>query len=133
MDNKELQIHKKQEVQQTGEPTKPEKQFMPAVDIYETDKAVTVLAEMPGVAKNGIAINLEDGILTIKGSRHKEEIGPKTVLLQEYEAGGYMRRFSMAETIDQEKIEASMTNGILQIVLPKTEPAKPRKIEVKVE
>jgi len=129
MNEKELRIQQKQEVQQAGEPTKPEKNFMPAVDIFESDKAVTVLAEMPGVDKNGIEIGLEDGVLTIRGTREKEEAGDR-ILLEEYESGNYLRRFSVAETIDQEKIEATIVNGILKIVLPKIEPAKPRKITV---
>lgn len=131
MTEKELKAHKKQEVQQTGEPTKPVRQFVPAVDIYETEAAVNILAEMPGVAKNGVDINLEDGTLTIRGSRSDEENKNKTVLLKEYESGNYMRQFAISETIDQEKIEATMANGMLTLVLPKVAPAKPRKIEVK--
>lgn len=131
MTEKELKAQKKQEVQQTGEPTKPMRQFVPAVDIYETEEAVNILAEMPGVAKTGVDINLEDGTLTIRGCRSDEENKDKTVLLKEYESGNYMRQFAISETIDQEKIEATMANGMLSLVLPKVAPAKPRKIEVK--
>ena len=130
MGEKELRVQRQQEVQTDGEPTKPQKQFLPAVDIYETEQAVTVVAEMPGVAKDGVEINLEEGVLTMVGQRHNaEEKG--NVLLREYETGQYLRRFTVSEAIDQEKIEAVMANGILTLVLPKVAPAKPRRIEVK--
>ncbi|WP_456385522.1 Hsp20/alpha crystallin family protein [Desulfolithobacter sp.] len=131
MGEHELTIQQKQEVQHAGETTKPEKYFVPAVDIYETDKDVTVIAEMPGVPKDGIDISLEDDVLTIKGTKEPENMGNVRILLQEYETGHYLRRFTVAETIDQDKIEASMSDGLLKVVLPKTAPAQPRKIEVK--
>ncbi|MFU8819016.1 MAG: Hsp20/alpha crystallin family protein [Desulfurivibrio sp.] len=131
MSDKEMQVHQKQEVQQAGEPTKPERYFVPAVDIYETDEAVHLLAEMPGVGKDGVEINLENDTLTIKG--HKVGNGGEAgrVLLREFETGSYQRRFTIAETIDQGKIVASMADGLLNLVLPKVEPAKPRRIEVR--
>lgn len=131
MTDQELKVHKKQQVQQSGEPTKPEKQFVPAVDIFETEEAVTVRAEMPGVPKEGVVIHLEEGKLTIKGSRVCDIGDTETVLLKEYETGSYFRQFAVAETIDQEKISATMNNGILTLVLPKVAPAKPKKIEVR--
>lgn len=130
MTKKEMQVQKKQEVQQAGEPTKAERQFVPAVDIFETDEAVTVMAEMPGVDKSGVDINLEDDVLTIKGLREEDGAEGETILLKEYESGSYMRRFTLSETIDQSKIEATMQNGMLLLKLPKAAPAKPRKIEV---
>lgn len=131
MTEKEMQVSKKKEVQQAGEPTKTERQFLPAVDIFETDEAVTVLAEMPGVEKSGVDINLEDDVLTLKGKRESDVGKDEAVLLKEYESGSYLRRFTVSESIDQEKIEASMQDGILTLKLPKVAPAKPRKIEVK--
>ena len=131
MTESELKVHKKQEVRQAGEPTKPEKQFVPAVDIFENKEAVTVVAEMPGVPKGGVNIHLEEGKLTITGTRVCDICDSETVLLKEYETGNYFRQFAVSETIDQEKIEATMANGILTLVLPKIAPAKPKKIEVK--
>ncbi len=133
MTEKELQLQKKREVQQSGEPTKPQKQFIPAVDIFETDDLVNIVAEMPGVDKKDVSIGLEEGILTISGSMHGEIVENENPLLKEYETGNYLRRFSMSEDIDQEKIEASMSSGILTVRLPKATRAKPRKIEVKGE
>lgn len=132
MSEQELRVQQKQEVQHSGETTKPEKYFVPAVDIFETDKQVTVTAEMPGVSGEGVDISLEDDVLTIRGSKQPEEQTDARILLQEYETGHYLRRFTVSEAIDQEKIEASMNDGLLTVVLPKTTPAQPRKIEVKV-
>ncbi|NOX80245.1 MAG: Hsp20/alpha crystallin family protein [Deltaproteobacteria bacterium] len=132
MSEQELRVQQKQEVQHSGETTKPEKYFVPAVDIFETEKQVTVTAEMPGVAGEGVDISLEDDVLTIRGSKQPEEQTDARILLQEYETGHYLRRFTVSEAIDQEKIEASMNDGLLTVVLPKTTPAQPRKIEVKV-
>ena len=132
MNDKELQTQQKMEIQQNGEPTKPVRQFVPAVDIFEDDNSVTLLAEMPGIGKNGLEVKLDDGTLSIDGSIPvANEMEGKTVLLQEFESGNYTRKFTISETIDQDKIEAVMANGILKLVLPKIEPAKPKKIEIK--
>ncbi len=130
MNEKELQAQQQRQVHAAGEPTKPGKQFLPAVDIYETEEAVVVVAEMPGVAKEGVEINLEEGVLTLMGERHNHDQKGK-VLLREYESGRYVRRFTVSEAIDQEKIEATMVNGMLALLLPKVAPAKPRRIEVR--
>ena len=131
MIKKEMQVQQKQEVRQAGEPTKPEKQYVPAVDIFETAEAVNVLAEMPGVSRDGVEIELENETLTIRGIVVPEEHGGETVLLREFEPGHYLRRFTVSETIDQEKIQARMADGVLTLVLPKVAPAKPRRIEVR--
>jgi len=130
MTEKEMQVREKQEVQQAGEPTKAERYFVPAVDIFETDEAVTVLADMPGVDKEGVEVRLEDDSLTIKGTKSGNGGKDERVLLREFESGHYLRRFTMTEVIDQAKIEATMADGVLTLKLPKVEPAKPRKIAV---
>ncbi len=129
MENNELQVQQKQPVQQNGESTKPIKYFTPAVDIFETEDRVTIIAEMPGVNNKGVDISLEDGVLIIRGHRNQDEEGGR-VLLSEYDDGAYLRKFTLAETIDQEKIKASMSAGMLTLDLPKEEPARPKKIEV---
>lgn len=130
MSEKEMQIHHKQEVQQAGEPTKAERYFVPAVDIYESEEAVYLRAEMPGVDKGGVDINLENDTLTIRGAKAANGGEGEQVLRREFETGHYLRRFTIAESIDQEKIEATMADGLLKLTLPKVEPARPRKIEV---
>ena len=130
MDKQEMQVQQKQEVQQAGEPTKPEKQYVPAVDIFETAEAVNVLAEMPGVSREGVEIELENETLVIRGVVVSEEPRGETVLLREFEPGHYLRKFTVSEAIDQEKIQARMADGVLTVILPKVAPAKPRRIEV---
>lgn len=131
MGEHELKVQQKKEVEQKAETTNREKYFIPAVDIFESETDVTVIAEMPGVTAEGIEITLEDDVLIMKGKKELEA-GTGRILLQEYETGNYQRRFTVAETIDQDKIKATMTDGMLRITLPKAEPAKPRKIEVQI-
>lgn len=131
MSEHELKVQQKKEVEHQGETTKQEKYYIPAVDIFESKDDVTVIAEMPGVTASGIEVTLEDNVLTMRG-RKEDEISSGRILLHEFEPGNYQRRFTVAETIDQENIKASMNNGMLQITLPKAEPAKPRKIEVQI-
>lgn len=132
MSDKELQTQQKREIQQEGEPTKPMKHFIPAVDIYEDDTSVTLIAEMPGISKNGVEVKLDDGNLSIVGSTpNNNEMEGRAILLQEFDTGNYLRKFTLSETIDQDRIEALMADGILKLVLPKIQPAKPKKIEIK--
>lgn len=132
MSDTELKVKEKKEVQHVGEPTKPVRNYVPAVDIYETEESVTVIAEMPGVCKDCIEVGLDGGVLTIKGwQKEVDEKSGETVLLSEFEIGNFLRRFEVSETIVQDKIEARISDGMLTILLPKIEPAKPRKIEIK--
>lgn len=133
MDDRELKVQQKQEVEHRGETTKKEKYFIPAVDIFESDKEVTVIAEMPGITAQGVDVTLEDDVLTIRGTKEEAKMSSGKMLLSEYESGNYQRRFTVAETIDQDNIRASVNNGMLRVVLPKAEPAKPRKIKVQID
>lgn len=133
MTEKEMKIQEKAEAEQKGEPTKPAKQFVPAVDIYESGEAVTLLADMPGVSKEGVEIKLEDGVLTLKGIAAEHQTKGRRELLREYEVGNFIRRFTISEAIDQGKINASISNGVLKVMLPKVKPPQPRKIEVRAE
>lgn len=132
MNDKELKVKQKQEVEHRGETTKPEKHFIPAVDIFENDEQVTVIAEMPGVPIEAIDVSLEEDLLTITGTKQPDELPHARILIHEYETGHYLRRFTLAETIDREKVKASLNEGMLTIVLPKTVPEQPKKIEIKV-
>ena len=131
MSTDELKVQQKKMAQTEGEHTKTDTCFAPQVDIFESEQDVVVLADIPGVAPGGIDLSLEENILTIQATREApKHLG--RLLLEEYETGHYMRRFTVTEAIDQDKIEASLANGVLTIRLPKIGPVQPRKIEVKI-
>ncbi len=105
----------------------------PPVDIYELEDGVVLFADMPGVPKDKIDVEVDKNVLTIRG-----EIGqvvPKdiTPLYVEFNGKAYERAFTLGPDVDVSKIEASMNAGVLKIFLPKSEEVKPKKIEVKVE
>lgn len=127
----ELKIQEKKVAQPNGETTKPDTYFAPHVDIFETDQEVVVMADVPGATTEGIDLALEENILTIQAQRTPIKYLGR-VILEEYESGHYLRRFTLAETIDQERIEASLVNGVLKVRLPKLGPSQPKKIEVKI-
>lgn len=131
-DSKELQVKPKQEVTTAAEQTRPGLVFTPSVDIFETDRAITLLADMPGVTSENLTIDLRENTLTLTGEVEAAGEADEKDLLIEYETGKYHRQFSLSNVIDQSKIDAQLNDGVLRLTLPKVEEAKPRKIEVKV-
>lgn len=129
-ESKELQVKEKQEVAAPAEQTQPGLVFTPVVDIFETERELTLLADMPGVAPGDVNINLEDGVLTISGSVRPWEGEEESDVLVEFEIGKYYRQFTLSEVIDQDRIEAKLEDGVLRLTLPKAEKAMPRKIAV---
>ncbi len=129
MTEKDLQIEEKQEVQATGESTRNVPVFVPAVDIYESENALTLVVDMPGVPIESVDIDLDSDQLTMRGTIAMQEEKGK-VIFREYTAGDYYRQFTLSSDIDRDKIQASMKDGVLKLVLPKAEAAKPRKITI---
>lgn len=125
----ELQKREAQASMET-ERTRNRKVFVPKVDIIETDSAIELIADMPGVDEKNIDIDLEKGVLTITGSIEPDNYKDQRLVYAEYEIGDYQRSFSISDTIDQDKIEASIKAGVLRLTLPKVEPAKARKIKI---
>ncbi|PLX92756.1 MAG: molecular chaperone [Desulfuromonas sp.] len=105
------------------------KVMVPAVDIFESDDALTLVADMPGVAKEGLDINLEKGVLTLSGEVALESHGKP--LQREFSSANYYRQFKLSEHIDAEKAAAELTSGVLTLTIPKAESAKPRRIEIR--
>jgi len=128
---KTLKPKDKTEVRPAVEQTRPGKVFIPDVDIYETEKEIVVLADMPGVTPEKLNITLKDNILTLEGEVDPLESKEERIIFKEFETGRYFRQFSLSHIIDQSKIEANLKDGVLKLVLPKVEAATPRKIEVK--
>jgi HSP20 family protein len=129
--SKELKVREKQEVTSPAEQTSPGLVFTPAVDIFETDKEITLLADMPGVKSNNLTIDLRDNILTLSADIAPVENANEEDILVEYETGKYYRQFTLGELINQEKIDAKLNDGVLRLRLPKVEKATPKKIVVK--
>jgi len=125
----EIAIQHKQELQE-AEGTREGTYFRPNVDIYETAKALTLMADVPGTAAEDFEIDLRDNLLTIVGSVH-EVNSDWQPLYSEYRVGHFMRQFRVGQQIDQTKISAEINDGVLKLTLPKAESAKPRKIEVR--
>ena len=102
----------------------------PDVDIYETDDALVLVADVPGVAQGGVELGLEDSVLEITAHRPPAG-GDRTPDHEEYSSTGFYRAFKLSEEIDAGKIGAALSDGVLTVTLPKSARAKPRKIEVK--
>ena len=101
----------------------------PLVDIYENDEEILVHADMPGVAKDDITVNLDNGKLTLTGTRKTDTAG--SAQWEEFGDVEYKRNFSVPQTIDVNKVNAVLKDGVLRLHLPKSEAAKPRQIEIK--
>jgi HSP20 family protein len=129
MEDKDMQVQRKKEVETKGELTQEGPFFVPNIDILEDNDNIVLLADMPGVGKNNIDIRIEDGQLRIQGKVTKEELGE--YVLSEYSVGDYYSNFSISADIDHDGIKASIKNGVLRVVLPKSDQSKPRKITIK--
>jgi HSP20 family protein len=130
-ETKALKAKEKKEITTPAEQMKPGLTFTPAVDIFETDREITLLADMPGVKAKDLTIDVRDDVLSLASEVDPPEGPNETNVLREYETGTYVRQFNLSEVIDQSKIEADLKDGVLRLTLPKVEPAAPRKIKVK--
>jgi HSP20 family protein len=126
----ELQVQKKRELASKEETTIPARIFLPAADIYEAENDLTVILEMPGVEKKNVDIRVEDGALIVEGRLDLTKYQGLQPVYTEYNIGHYARSFRLSSKIDQNKIAAEITDGVLSLKLPKVEEAKPRTIQV---
>ena len=115
------------------EATREVRQFVPDVDIYETDDGLMLLADMPGAAPETLNVQLEKNVLTIQGQAEPVDAAGRSIIHAEYEPGDYYRAFDLSEEIDQEGIEPSFKDGVLTLRLPKAERAKAKKIMVSTD
>jgi HSP20 family molecular chaperone IbpA len=127
----ELQVQKKRQQETREEATIPARIFVPDADIYESEGDLTVILEMPGVARDKVKVGVEEGVLKVEGQLDLSKYQGLHPLYTEYNIGHYARSFQLSSKIDQNKITASMKDGVLSLTLPKVEEAKPRRIEVK--
>ncbi len=107
--------------------------WTPTVDISETEAEYAIKAELPEVKREDVKVTVEDGVLTIQGERKQEkEEKAKKYHRIERSYGRFVRTFTLPDTVDESKVKAEYTDGILHLHLPKSEKAKPKQIDVKV-
>ena len=127
-----------QKTERAGVPTVPEQTrtgpvYSPPVDIFENDTAITVLADVPGVKAQDLNIDLRENVLTLTGRVTAPDGEKELDVLREYQTGTFFRQFTLSETIDQAKIDAKLTDGVLRLELPKVAKARPRQITVRTD
>jgi HSP20 family molecular chaperone IbpA len=123
--------HKHESATPSGtERIKARKVYVPAVDILETDQALLLVSEMPGVDEAGVDVTIEKNILTIKGTVADHVPEGYKLSYEEYGIGDYERAFTLPNEIDRDRVEAAIKNGVLKLTLPKVKPAATRKVAV---
>ena len=126
----EVQVQQKREVENDRESTVPARRFVPVTDIFETDQALTVVLEMPGIDKGSVDVRVENDLLSIEGQVDLSKYRGLAPLYIEYNVGNYARSFQLSSKIDQDRITADLKDGVMTVTLPKAEKAKPRRINV---
>ena len=129
-DNPEMTVRDKTTMSRSAEQTRPGAVYTPDVDIFETDREITLLADIPGVKPEDLSIDLRDDVLTITGETDESRKEGQVGIINEWEAGKYYRQFTLSEMIDQAKIDAKLNGGVLRLTLPKVAKAAPRRITV---
>ena len=105
----------------------------PKVNVYEYDDKVGVIAEIPGLDKKDLMIEVEDGKLTISGDKHGTfDVKGAKVIRRELKQSSFKRQFELGELLDGDNIKASFKDGLLSIDIPKVEPTQPKKLSVKI-
>ncbi len=126
----EVQEAEKQELAESvAERTRAQRAFVPRVDIYETNDAIAVIADMPGVDAGSVDITLEQNVLTINGYVNEKRPEGYALAYAEYRTGDFVRSFTLSNQIDQDRIEAGVKDGVLRLHLPKVKPTS-KKISV---
>ncbi len=127
-------VAKTQETRPAPEPQatpRRERTFRPLTDIVETEAGFSLLLEMPGVAADGVEIDVEGRVLSVRGRPQPLDPGDYRLVQAEYDEGSYERAFTLSEQIDPGRIEAEMRDGVLTLSLPRAEEARPQRIPVR--
>jgi HSP20 family protein len=127
---KEVELPHKRELEAREEKTSPGKYYVPYTDIYETDEALVVVMDMPGVEKKNIDLKLENGVLSVEGRIDFSNYDGLTPLYTEYNVGNFSRAFRISNEIDSANISAKTSDGVLSLKLPKVKKAGARRIEI---
>jgi HSP20 family protein len=124
--SQELEVQEKKELVSKDEKTAPARYYVPTTDIFETEDALTVVTDLPGVEKQAIDVNVENDVLRIDFTKC-EGLEP---LYTEYNVGHFTRSFSLSNKIDQQQIRAQLEDGVLKLTLRKAKEAQPRRIAI---
>ena len=130
MSNQSLEVQQKKEVVTKGEKTVPARYYVPSTDIYETDDALQVVMEVPGVDRKNIDVKLENDELHVEARLDFSNYDSLEPLYTEYNVGHFARSFSLSQHIDRNNIAANLSDGVLTLTLKKVQQAQPRRIEI---
>ena len=126
----ELAVQEKKELVSKEEKTVPARYYVQNTDIYETDDALTVVMEIPGVEKKDVEVNIENDVLRVEGRIDFAKYEGLEPLYTEYNVGHFARTFTLSNKIDQQQITAQLDDGVLTLTLKKAREALPRKIAI---
>ena len=129
-DSQALAVQEKKELVSKEEKTVPARYYVQITDIYETDDALTVVMEMPGVEKKDVEVNVENDVLRVEGRVDFTKYEGLEPLYTEYNVGHFARSFTLSNRIDQQQIAAQLEDGLLTLTLKKAKEAMPRKIAI---
>ena len=129
-DQQELAVREKRELAEREERTVPGRFYVPQADVYETEAALTVVMEMPGVDRKDLGVELKEGVLRVEGRIDFSKYGGMEPVYTEYNVGHYGRSFALSDRVDQERIAAQLEDGVLTLTLPKTAEVRPRRIAI---
>ena len=107
--------------------------FTPPIDIFETPDGLVLLADLPGVTLESLELQVQDNKLTLFGRVEAVVPDAGTLIHQEYGVGHYLRSFILSDDVDHERITAKLTNGVLEVVLPRATKTEPRRIQIRTE
>lgn len=129
-DPQALAVQEKKELVSKEEKTVPARYYVQITDIYETDDALTVVMEIPGVEKKDVEVNVENDVLRVEGRVDFTKYEGLEPLYTEYNVGHFARSFTLSNRIDQQQIAAQLEDGVLTLMLKKAKEAIPRKIAI---
>jgi HSP20 family molecular chaperone IbpA len=129
--SQELSVQHKKELAAKEEKTVPTRYYVPNTDIYETEEALTLVMEMPGVEKKDVNVQLENDVLRVEGRIDFAKYEGLEPVYSEYNVGHYARGFTLSDKIDQDGISAELADGVLTLTLKKAKAALPRRIAIR--
>ena len=128
--SQELEVQPKKELTTKDEKTVPARYYVPQTDIYETDDTLTLVMEVPGVAREDMSVTLENNTLSVEARIDFGKYEGLEPLYTEYNVGHFSRAFTLSSKIDQHSISAELNDGVLTLTLKKAKEAQPRRIQI---